>query len=110
MGAIVSGQRGRSGKRGMRGILVVLLAGTSIVLAGPAFSGEILVVNGVVDRVVGKQILLNGNVYVVGGVPVVMKRPGTQTEKGGIEQGDMVYLSIEDGKVVSVRDYGPVPQ
>jgi hypothetical protein len=49
-------------------------------------------------------------VYDIGGAPVSVKRSGTQMEKTGIEQGDMVYLSIEDGKVVAVRDYGPVPQ
>ena len=94
----------------MRKILLVLLAVTALGLAGPAFSGDVQVANGVVDRVVGRKILLNGKVYDVGGAPVIVKRTGTQGKKTGIEQGDMVELSIEDGKVLTVRDYGPVLQ
>ncbi len=110
MRAIVSGQRNRSGKRGRMTIHLVLLAGIFFGLSGPAFSGEILVVNGVVDRVSGRQIYLNGKAYDIGNAPVIVKGSGTQMQKAGIEQGDRVDLSIEDGKVVSVRDYGPLPQ
>ncbi len=110
MNAIVSGHRDRPEKRGIGRILLFLLAATSLGLAGPAFSGDVEVVNGVVNRVDGRQIVLDGRVYDVGGAPVIVKRSGTQREKAGIEPGDRVDLSIEDGKVVSVQNYGPLPQ
>ena len=95
---------------GMIAGVTVFLVGISLVLAVPAFSGDLRVVNGTVNNVSGKYILLEGVQYDVAGVPVIMKDSRNRGNKAGIGQGDMVWLSLRDGKVVSIRNYGRVLQ
>lgn len=95
---------------GMIAGVTVFLVGISLVLAVPAFSGDLRVVNGTVNNVSGKYILLDGVQYDVAGVPVIMKDSRNRGNKAGIGQGDMVWLSLRDGKVVSIRNYGRVLQ
>ena len=96
--------------RGMITGVTVFLVAVSLGLAGPAFSGDLRVVNGIVNRVSGNYILLDGKQYDVAGVPVITKNSGNRGKKAGIGQGDMVELSLRDGKVVSIKNYGPVLQ
>ncbi|MGA7105337.1 MAG: hypothetical protein WBX49_08330 [Candidatus Deferrimicrobiaceae bacterium] len=96
--------------RGMIASVTVFLVAISLGLAGPAFSGDLRVVNGFVNSVSGNSILLDGKQYDVAGVPVIMKNSGNRGRKAGIGQGDTVELSLRDGKVVSIKNYGPVLQ
>ncbi|MGA6992762.1 MAG: hypothetical protein WBX50_02575 [Candidatus Deferrimicrobiaceae bacterium] len=105
----ITGHR-RRWYRGMIAGVTVFLVATSLGLAGPAFSGDLRVVNGVVNNVSGNHILLDGEPYDVAGVPVIAKGSGNRGKKAGIGQGDMVELSLRDGKVVSIRNFGAVLQ
>ena len=96
--------------RGMITSVAVFLVAISLGLAGAAFSGDLRVVNGVVNRVSGNSILLDGEQYDVAGVPVIAKDSGNRGKKDGIGQGDRVELSLQNGKVVSIKNYGPVLQ
>lgn len=109
MGNILSGRKHRWGK-GLIASVTVILAVISLGLAGPVFSADTQVVNGIVNQVSGRHILLDGKKYDVAGVPVTMKNPGKRMKKAGIEQGDMIELSIQGGKIVSIRDFGPMLQ
>jgi len=109
MGYIRSGCKYRWGKRLIASVTVIL-AVISLGLASPVFSADIQVINGVVNKVTGRHILLDGNPYDIAGVPVTMKNPGKRMKEAGIRQGDMIELSIQRGKVVSIRDFGPVLQ
>ena len=97
---------------GMRWIASVtaILALISLGFAGTAFSADVQVVNGVVNQVTERHILLDGNRYDVAGIPVTMKIRGKRMKEGSIQRGDMVELSIQGGKIVSIRDFGPVLQ
>ena len=90
--------------------VAVFLVAISLGLAGPAFSGDLQVINGIVNGVSGKYIIMDGKQYDVAGVPVVAKGSKNRGNRAGIGQGDMVWLSLRDGKVVSIRNYGPVLQ
>ncbi len=109
MDNVLSGRRHRWGK-GLIASVTVLLAVISLGLAGPVFSADIQVVNGVVNKVSGGHILLDGKQYDVAGVHVTMKSPGKRMKKAGIEQGDTIELSIQGGKIVSIRNFGPMLQ
>jgi hypothetical protein len=95
---------------GMIAGVTVFLVAISLVLAVPAFSDDLRVVNGTVNGMSGKYMLLDGVQYDVAGVPVIMKDSRHRGEKGTIGQGDMVWLSLRDGKVVFIRNYGRVLQ
>jgi hypothetical protein len=90
--------------------MTVFLIAVSLGLAGPAFSDDLRVVNGIVNGVSGKYIIVDGKQYDVAGVPVITKGSRNRGNKAGIGQGDMVWLSLRDGKVVSIRNYGAVLQ
>lgn len=92
---------------GMIASVTVFLVAISLGLAGPAFSGDLRVVNGVVNRVSGNHILVDGMQYDVAGVPVIAKDSGNRGRTAGIGPGDTVKLSLRDGKVVSISNYGP---
>jgi len=96
--------------RGMITSVMVFLLAISLGLVGPAFSGDLRVVNGVVNRVSGKYIHMDGKQYDVAGVPVIMKNSRNRRKQVGIGPGDTVELSLRDGKIVSIRNYGPVLQ
>jgi hypothetical protein len=95
---------------GMIAGVTVFLFAVSLGLAGPAFSDDLRVINGIVNGVSGKYIIMDGKQYDVAGVPVITKDSRNHGKKAGIGQGDMVWLSLRDGKVVSIRNYGPVLQ
>jgi hypothetical protein len=75
----------------------------------PAVSDEIRVVSGVVDLVSGRFILVSGKKYDVANVPV-MSPSGKERYPVAVGRGDMVELSIQGDRVISVRDFGPILQ
>ena len=91
---------------GMIAGVTVFLVAISLGLAGPAFSDDLRVINGIVNGVSGKYIIMDGEKYDVAGVPVITKGSRNRGNREGIGQGDMVWLSLRDGKVVSIRNYG----
>jgi hypothetical protein len=95
---------------GMIAGVTAFLVAISLGLAGPAFSDDLRVINGIVNGVSGKYIIMDGEKYDVAGVPVITKGSRNRGNREGIGQGDMVWLSLRDGKVVSIRNYGPVLQ
>jgi len=90
--------------------MTVFLVAITLGLASPAFSGDLQVINGIVNGVSGKYIIMDGKQYEVAGVPVITKGSRNRGNKAGIGQGDMVYVSRQDGKVVSIRNYGSALQ
>ena len=105
---LFGGHERRWAERMIAGVLLILfLISPGVPL--PAFSDETRVVSGVVDLVTGRFILLNGKKYDIANVPVMI-RSGKELVPVGIGRGDMVELSIQGDKVISIRDYGPVLQ
>jgi hypothetical protein len=108
MKTYLSGSGKRAGTRMFRG-LIVFLATISLGFASPVISGDIQVVKGVVERISGKYIVLSGERYDVTGVPVE-GHPGKKRSRAVIRGGDKVELSLQGGKVISLRNFGPVLQ
>ncbi len=108
MKTCLSGSRKRSGTRMFCGLLV-FLGLTALGIASPAFSGDIQVVKGVVERISGRYIIVAGERYDIEGVPVTV-HPGKRRSGAVPGGGDMVELSLREGKVISLRNLGPVLQ
>jgi len=57
---------------GMIAGVTVFLVAISLGLAGPAFSDDLRVINGIVNGVSGGYIIMDGKQYDVAGVPVIV--------------------------------------
>ncbi len=108
MKTYLSGSRKQVGTRMFCGLLV-FLAMISLGFASPAFSGDIQKLKGVVEKISGKDIVLGGERYDVAGVPV-KGVPGMRRSGATVRRGDKVELSLQDGKVIFLRNLGPVLQ
>jgi len=103
-----SRSRAWSGSVIFSGILA-FLAVIGLGSAGPAFSGDVHVVKGVVERISGRYIVLAGERYDIAGAPVTA-HPGKRRSGAAIRGGDKVELSLQEGRVISLRNLGPVLQ
>ncbi|NNG47941.1 MAG: DUF4179 domain-containing protein [Deltaproteobacteria bacterium] len=105
---ILSGSKHRWGK-GLIASVTVILTVISLGFASPAFSGDIQILKGVVERISGRHIVLGGERYDVAGVPV-KGYPGMRRSGATVRRGDKVELSLQEGKVIFLRNLGPVLQ